>query len=472
MIDIGVDASWAWWAAAIAVGIPVLLVVFTEVLGALTRRNSPAARPVRLLRNWVIPVTGLLALLIFALNSPAENVAVRVVATVLGFLVILLLLSTFNVALFTNARAGSWRRRFPSIFVEIARLILVVVGVALLFQWVWGADVGGLIAALGVTSIILGLALQNAVGGIISGLLLLFEQPFKLGDWLELEGILSTVRGRVIEMNWRAVHLDTGSGIQVVPSSELSTMSFTNRSRPAGPHVATTTVMFASGDAPHDVTAVLGHVAASVPHRVAAQPADITYRGAGEYHVGIALMSPAVADEALSAFHSRLWYAARRRRLSLDGEAAGEIDDAMFDRAVRLVGAALEIDDEGRELVRADARLEQYGAGEIVLALDELPDEVRFIIDGEVTLSLADAAPFTVVESGDFVGHGALTREPARETARADGVVTILTVPLTAVDELLRTRPALATEIGRALEIKRRRTDAALADGAGGSLPA
>ena len=48
----------------------------------------------------------------------------------------------------------------------------------------WGANIGGLFAALGVTSIVLGLALQNAVGSIISGLLLLFEQPFQLGDWL------------------------------------------------------------------------------------------------------------------------------------------------------------------------------------------------------------------------------------------------------------------------------------------------
>ena len=94
----------------------------------------------------------------------------------------------FNVALFANARAGSWRERIPKIFIEIARLILVIVGLALLFRLVWGADVGGVFAALGVTSIVIGLALQNAVGGVISGLLLLFEQPFKIGDWLTVGG--------------------------------------------------------------------------------------------------------------------------------------------------------------------------------------------------------------------------------------------------------------------------------------------
>ena len=90
----------------------------------------------------------------------------------------------------------------------------------------WDADVGGLFTALGVGSIVIGLALQNAVGGVISGLLLLFEQPFKIGDWLDTGG----VKGRVVEVNWRAVHIDTGNGIQIVPNSTLSGASFTNLS--------------------------------------------------------------------------------------------------------------------------------------------------------------------------------------------------------------------------------------------------
>ncbi len=52
----------------------------------------------------------------------------------------------------------------------------------------WSVDVGGLFAALGVGSIVIGLALQNAVGGIVSGLLLLSEQPFQVGDWLLVNG--------------------------------------------------------------------------------------------------------------------------------------------------------------------------------------------------------------------------------------------------------------------------------------------
>lgn len=191
------DGANLWGIALLVVGVPLTLIVLTELIGWLDRRQHPAAAPLRLLRNWVIPVASLFALLAFAFESSEDQVWVRFVATVLGFLLILLVLSAFNVALFSNAQSGSWRERIPSIFVEIARLALVLFGVAMLFSWVWNADVGGLIAALGVTSIIIGLALQNAVGGVISGLLLLFEQPFRIGDWLSVAGVWLCGRGQL-----------------------------------------------------------------------------------------------------------------------------------------------------------------------------------------------------------------------------------------------------------------------------------
>ena len=68
----------------------------------------------------------------------------RILATVFGFLLLVLALAALNVVLFQQAATGTWRERMPSIFVEIVRLLLVVIGRGLLFSWVWDADVGGL----------------------------------------------------------------------------------------------------------------------------------------------------------------------------------------------------------------------------------------------------------------------------------------------------------------------------------------
>lgn len=456
MLDDAFRDGWGWWVIALAVGVPVLLVVLTELINGLRRRNNPLAGPLRLLRNGVIPVGALFALLAFAIQSPADQVWTRVAATVFGFLVILLLLSSFNVALFANAAEDSWRKRIPTIFVEIARLVLVALGLALLFSWVWDADVGGLFTALGVGSIVIGLALQNAVGGVISGLLLLFEQPFKIGDFLDAAG----VRGRVVEVNWRAVHIDTGSGIQIVPNSSLSGASFTNLSEPDGPYSASTDVKFATDDPPHEVMALLVEVADALPMLADRERASVSYSGGGAYGVSIPVAGPADAGRALSMYLSWVWYAARRRGFALDGDATDPISEpGRLAEALAEIAGTLHLHDDDLEAMTQNSHLERYGVGEVVLASGVVPDEVRVVVSGRAVLAIevdGGRVEFTSAEKGDLIGQTALTRERTQAVTVAGEILTVLVLPLATIDELIRTRPRLAAEIGESLELKRK----------------
>lgn len=454
---------WVFWAIVLAVGVPVLLVVLTELIGFCVRRGSAAAKPLRMLRNYVIPVAALFALLVFASQSPAEQVWARIVATVLGFLVILLVLSAFNVALFANAKPGTWRERIPSIFVDLARLGLIVLGLAVLFSWVWDADVGGLVAALGVTSIVIGLALQNAVGGIISGLLLLFEQPFKIGDWLDT----GSVRGRVVEVNWRAVHLETDSGIQVVPNAMLADSSFTNLSVQGEAFQASTTVTFATDDPPHEVIDLLLEVANRVPSRAEGEWATARYLGASKYTVTIPVRGPSFEGDAVGLFLAWLWYAARRRGLALDGDSTDPVaEPEQLAAAVRFIAPTLQLVGDDLETLRSTCRLERFGTGEVVQAADVVPDALRFVIDGRAEVAVVadgNRIVFTAVEPGDYIGQTTLTREPAFTTSTATETTTVLRMPLQAIDALVRSRPELARQIGQSIETKRRLANEALA---------
>ena len=257
------DSSWFYWAIGVAVGLPVGLILLTEWQHVLVRRQSILARPVSLLRNYLLPLAALLLLLVKATEVSAEATSVRVVATVFGFVVLVMLLSGLNATVFQGAPEGSWRKRMPTIFIDVARFVLIALGLAVIFSYIWGANVGGLFTALGISSIVLGLALQNSVGQIISGLLLLFEQPFQLGDWLDTP----TARGRVVEVNWRATHIDTGSGMQIMPNSMLAGASFTNLSQPASAHKIMITTTFSLVDPPDVVCAMLNRVANMLPYR-------------------------------------------------------------------------------------------------------------------------------------------------------------------------------------------------------------
>ncbi len=264
------DSSWFGWAIGVAIGFPLCLVLLTELHSGLRRRGSALARPVAMLRTYILPLGALLLLLVQAMQVSGEATSVRLVATTFGVVLLVLALSGLNATLFQGAPEGSWRKRIPSIFLDVTRFALIAVGIGVIMAYIWGANVGGLFAALGVTSIVLGLTLQNSVGQIISGLLVLFEQPFRLGDWISVPG----AQGRVVEVNWRATHIDTGSGLLIMPNAALAAASFTNYSRPPGAHRLTVVTTFGASDSPDEVCGMLtehGDDAAPSAHRRGAE---------------------------------------------------------------------------------------------------------------------------------------------------------------------------------------------------------
>ena len=59
---------------------------------------------------------------------------------------------------------------------------------AVVYSCVWGREIENALAALGVTSIVIGLALQEPLGNLFSGLVLLMERPFEVGETIEIGG--------------------------------------------------------------------------------------------------------------------------------------------------------------------------------------------------------------------------------------------------------------------------------------------
>lgn len=447
--------SWFLWTIGVAVGLPVLLVLLTEAQNSLLRRGSAFVRPVALIRNYILPLGALLILLVKGSEISVEATPVRIVATILGFIVVVLLLSSFNTTVFHSAPEGSWRERIPSIFLDVARFALIGIGLALILSYIWGANIGGLFTALGVTSIVLGLALQNSVGQVISGLLLLFEQPFELGDWLDMP----KVRGRVVEVNWRATHIDTSSGLQIMPNSALAEASFTNLSRPAGAHTIEVTTAFGLNDPPDAVCAMLNRVAGSLPAlRNGARPVSVT-TGAGGFCTAIPLRSPADDAPARAAFLRWIWYASRRADMHLD-----DADDN-FDtpertlRALQIVGRTLRLGQDDQEHLLPHVRVVRYGADETLQSPGQVPKRMTFVLEGRVRLTVTtddgQVLQVRTLNEGDFLGQTTLTREPVRSHAYAIGEVTVLQIDRVHLAELVEHKPALLQDIARVIDERR-----------------
>lgn len=107
---------------------------------------------------------------------------------------------------------------------SIVRYLVVVIGIAVILQTA-GIDLTALNVLAGAVGIGLGFGLQNIVNNFISGLIILFERPIKVGDRIEV----GAVEGDVVQIGGRSTTVVTNDNISViVPNSNFITENVVN----------------------------------------------------------------------------------------------------------------------------------------------------------------------------------------------------------------------------------------------------
>lgn len=100
---------------------------------------------------------------------------------------------------------------------KIAQYIIISTGVVLAFQFI-GVDLSGLAVILGFLSVGIGFGLQNITSNFISGIILLFERPIRVGDRVTV----GETEGDVTNISIRATSIRSVNNISIiVPNSEF-----------------------------------------------------------------------------------------------------------------------------------------------------------------------------------------------------------------------------------------------------------
>ncbi len=94
----------------------------------------------------------------------------------------------------------------------------------------WGINIIPLITSAGLIGVGLGFALKDILENTISGIIIIFDKPFKVGDILELENGLV---GRVVEISIRTTKIERfNKDIIIVPNSQLLNSKVINYNKP------------------------------------------------------------------------------------------------------------------------------------------------------------------------------------------------------------------------------------------------
>ncbi len=464
-MNVSLVDDWLRWGLLLMLGFPVSMLLVGELILQLDRRNHPMVKVVRELRNFVLPLSTLFFLLTRVLEFSDDWVPIKIVETLAWVALIAVTVSFANVLLFTGARPQSWQAEMPKLFRDLVRLFLIAIGAALVLREVFGQDLGGLVTALGLGGVVVGFALQDTLGNLISGMALLFERPFQVGDWLEIDGN----KGKVTEVNWRSVHIVTRElEMLVVPNSVLSQAVIRNYNRPQPGHVEPVDIGFSYNDPPNKVKQVMRETALGT-NGVLDHPVPviqtISYDDfAITYRVRLFLedyrLVPTIRDE----FVTRIWYAAKRNNLSIPFPIRDVYHhhvpkvgpDELLQRLasyMKSLPAMAMVGDDVLEEIANQASFSHFGKGESPIVQGQQGVKLHFVLAGSAIAFFQDpkGKKYTIAEMtrGDFFGYSAvLANEPTPMTVTATEDLEVLILEVEAVQEMLNRAPRFAQQMG------------------------
>ncbi len=434
------EPSLYGWGLALLLGIPLLVLLLGEMLERLRRRRSRLYKPVSNFRNLLLPLLSLRLIMQFIFHLDGSLLIVRVVETLLWLVVMYSILQLLGVligrtrleglqALGSEELQETQELKLLRVWSELLRLTTVV-GVAFyVLGGVWGAPMDQVLTALGVGSIVIGFALQDTLSSLVAGLLLAFEKPFEVGDWVHY----NSYEGQIIEMNWRAVRLRTlERDVVVIPNSLMGKEVAVNFTLLDPLHAELIRASFSYQHSPNQVKRMLLETALATPGVIHQPPPHIRVLGyaydkfAIDYEVKLYTTDYARTEFIRDEVLTRIYYATQRYNFTVpyqttifyqrDGAELEASDD--FPALVAQVQTTpyfAGLDASVHTVLAQGATFQEYGAEERLIEQGMSFKGFYIILEGLVKLTVrtGDGQLHNVAQlgPGDFFGETLLLRD-------------------------------------------------------------
>ena len=121
---------------------------------------------------------------------------------------------------------------------RVLKLSIFVI-IVLLFGEHFGIGLSGLLAFGGIGGIAIGVAGKDMLSNLFSGVMLYFDRPFSIGDWVSSPD--RNIEGTVVEIGWHITKIITFENRPLyVPNAAFSTISVVNPGRMTNRRITTT----------------------------------------------------------------------------------------------------------------------------------------------------------------------------------------------------------------------------------------
>ena len=368
-------------------------------------------------------IAGLLVLADFAGSTTFH----RMLHLLSLFVLVLGVIQTLSVLAVDGFLARSRMIRVPVIVRDVTTLMLYLI-VSIIVLSNFGVDLTGILTGSVVLTAVVGLAFQDTLGSIASGLALQVERPFQENDWIQFEDEV----GRVLEINWRSTKmLNLRNEMVIIPNKEITGARLRNLSTPTATKRCEITIGLPYDEAPNHCKQLLE--AAAKTDGVASEPPPYAALSsfddsAVQYTLYFYVTSQALRIRIEDRVRTNIWYRLQRAGISVPFpirdvtvHQAAERDEARdrereTNEALSAIVSIPFLEPLGEaERVKLAEKVDilDFGAGETVIQQGDQGASLFFIHHGEVEV-LSSAAGLiqprrvAILHTGDFFGEMSL----------------------------------------------------------------
>lgn len=188
----------------------------------------------------------------------------------------------------SQLRSALIRNQTLPLFENIALLLIIGLAIYLIFS-AWHIDMTAWLASAGIIGIAVGFAAKDTLANLFSGVFILADTPYKIGDYIVLD---SGERGEVTHIGIRSTRLLTRDDVEVtIPNSIMGNTKILNES--GGPHTKfriRIKVGVAYGSDVDKVRALLMEVAQQEPSICTDPEARVRFRAFGNSSLDFELL--------------------------------------------------------------------------------------------------------------------------------------------------------------------------------------